>query len=138
LDSDTEFRNGTFDSLLCRGGHAKGCQKAFEIWFGDATLKTRRKKQGLSLRRKLFLSGAAFLFLVFLIASFFGERGLIEVYQTQQKKNTLAQEKIRLLEEKKKLEREIQELKTNPEAVEKKAREKLWLMKPDEIVILIH
>lgn len=96
-----------------------------------------RKKQGLSLRRRLFLSGAAFLFLVFLIASLFGERGLIEVYHTQKKKNTLAQEKVRLLIEKRKLEREIQELKTNPEAVEKKAREKLWLMKPDEIVIII-
>ncbi len=89
------------------------------------------------MRRKLFLSGVAFLFLVFLIASFFGERGLIEVYQTQKKKNTSLQEKMRLLTEKRKLEREIEELKTNPEAVEKKAREKLWLMKPDEIVIII-
>jgi cell division protein FtsB len=101
-------------------------------------LRTRKKKQGLSLRRKLFLSGAAFLFLVFLIASLFGERGLIEVFQTQKNKNTLVQEKMRLLAEKRKLEREIEELKTNPVAVEKKAREKLWLMKPDEIVIVIH
>lgn len=83
------------------------------------------------------MSGAAFLFLVFLIASLFGERGLIEVFQTQKSKNTLVQEKMRLLAEKRKLEREIEELKTNPEAVEKKAREKLWLMKPDEIVIII-
>jgi cell division protein FtsB len=83
------------------------------------------------------LSGAAFLFLVFLIASFFGERGLFEIYQTQKKKNTLVEEKEKLLAEKKKLEREIEELKTNPEAVERKAREKLWLMKPDEIVILL-
>lgn len=84
------------------------------------------------------MSGAAFLFLVFLIASLFGERGLIEVFQTQKNKNTLVQEKMRLLAEKRKLEREIEELKTNPVAVEKKAREKLWLMKPDEIVIIIH
>ncbi len=88
------------------------------------------------MRRKLFLSGAAFLFLVFLIASLFGERGLIEIYQTQKKKDTLVQKKNKLLAEKKKLEREIEELKTNPEAVERKAREKLWLMKPDEILIL--
>jgi cell division protein FtsB len=83
------------------------------------------------------LSGAAFLFLVFLIASFFGERGLVEIYQTQKKKSALVEEKERLLVEKRKLEREIEELKTNPEAVEKKAREKLWLMKPEEIVILL-
>ncbi|MGB2843389.1 MAG: septum formation initiator family protein, partial [Candidatus Aminicenantaceae bacterium] len=41
-----------------------------------------------------------------------------------------------LEKEKKKLEREIEELKNNPKAVEKKAREKLWLMKPDEVVII--
>lgn len=89
------------------------------------------------MRRKLFLSGAAFLFLVFLIASFFGERGLFEIYQTQKKKSALVEERVRLLAEKKKLEREIEELKSNPGAVERKAREKLWLMKPDEILILI-
>ncbi len=89
------------------------------------------------MRRKLFLSGAAFLFLVFLIASFFGERGLFEIYQTQKKRNTLVEDKKRLLTKKRKLEREIEELKTNPLAVERKAREKLWLMKPDEIVILL-
>jgi cell division protein FtsB len=137
LDPFEEFGNRTLDTLLCRGGHTKGCQEAFKVWLGEAVLRTRKKRQGLSLRRKLFLSGAAFLFLVFLIASFFGERGLIEVYQTQKKKNTLLQEKMGLLTEKRKLEREIEELKTNPEAVEKKAREKLWLMKPDEIVIII-
>jgi cell division protein FtsB len=27
-------------------------------------------------------------------------------------------------------------LKQNPKAVEKKAREKLWLVKPDEVVII--
>lgn len=89
------------------------------------------------MRRKLFLSGAAFLFLVFLTASFFGERGLFEIYLTQKKKSALVEEKARLLAEKKKLEREIEELKSNPGAVERKAREKLWLMKPDEILILI-
>lgn len=62
---------------------------------------------------------------------------MIEVYQTQKKKDTLVHERKRLLGEKRKLEREIEELKTNPGAVEKKAREKLWLMKPDEIVIII-
>jgi len=32
--------------------------------------------------------------------------------------------------------KEIEELKKNPKAVEKKAREKLWLVKPDEVVII--
>jgi cell division protein FtsB len=34
------------------------------------------------------------------------------------------------------LEKEIEELENDPKAVEMKARDKLWLMKPDEIVII--
>ncbi|MBN1223673.1 MAG: septum formation initiator family protein [Candidatus Aminicenantes bacterium] len=96
----------------------------------------QKTKPSMSIRNKLLISGAAFLFLVFFIASFFGERGLIEVYQTQKKCDALAQEKSILLEKKQKLERDIQELMSNPSAVEKRAREKLWLMKPDELVII--
>jgi cell division protein FtsB len=90
----------------------------------------------LSIRKKLFIFGVAFLFLVLFIASFFGERGLIEVYQTQKKCVALVQEKTRLLDKKRKLERDIRELRNSPSAVEKRAREKLWLMRPDELVII--
>jgi cell division protein FtsB len=90
----------------------------------------------LSIRKKFLIFGAAFLFLVLFIASFFGERGLIEVYQTQKKCAALAQEKSHLLEKKHKLERDIRELRSNPSAVEKRAREKLWLMDPEELVII--
>ncbi len=96
----------------------------------------QRAKPHLSLRKKLFFSGAGFIFLVFLIASFFGERGLIEVYHAQQKRDSLIQERALLSERKHKLDRDIQELRDNPKAVEEKAREKLWLMKPDELVII--
>ena len=92
----------------------------------------------MSIRKKVLIALAAFIFLVFFIASFFGERGLIEVYQTQRKYQALGREKVRLLEQKRKLERDIQELKNNPSAVEKRAREKLWLMRPDELVIIFH
>jgi len=34
------------------------------------------------------------------------------------------------------LEREITALKSDPKAVDREAREKLWLMKPDEKVII--
>jgi len=42
---------------------------------------------------------------------------------------TLQAQKVRL-------EKEIAQLERNPQAVEKEAREKLWLMKKDEIVIV--
>jgi cell division protein FtsB len=95
-----------------------------------------RVKPPASLRKKLFFFGAGFLFLVFLIASLFGERGLIEVYQAQQRRDSLIRERTLLAEKKQKLVRDIQELRDNPKAVEEKAREKLWLMKPDELVII--
>nr|MBC8359135.1 septum formation initiator family protein [Candidatus Aminicenantes bacterium] len=75
-------------------------------------------------------------FVVLLLASFFGKKGLIEIYRVQREHKILFHEIARLEKEKKKLEREIEELKNNPKAVEKKAREKLWLMKPDEVVII--
>ena len=96
----------------------------------------QRAKPPASLKKKLFFSGAGFIFLVFLIASFFGERGLIEVYQTQLKRDSLIRDRVLLSERKQKLIRDIQELRDNPKAVEEKAREKLWLMKPDELVII--
>jgi len=95
-----------------------------------------KKGKDLSFKKKLLAVGLTFLFLVLLIATFFGKRGLIEVYQAQRNNNALIQEKERLKQEKDKLQKDIEELEKNPKAVEKKAREKLWLMKPDEIVII--
>jgi cell division protein FtsB len=61
---------------------------------------------------------------------------LIEIYRAQKEQKTLLQEIARHEIEKRRLEKEIEELKQNPKAVEKKAREKLWLVKPDEVIII--
>ena len=86
--------------------------------------------------RKVWVGAVAFFFFVLLIASFFGERGWIELYRAQRKKEILLQEIADLHKMKRDLEREIEDLQKNPKAVDEKAREKLWLMKPDEIVII--
>jgi cell division protein FtsB len=96
----------------------------------------RKEKETLSFKKKLFFGGVTFLFLVLVIASFFGERGLLEIYRVQQKKELLVQEVDRLTGERDKLLREIYELESNPLAVDQKAREKLWLMDPGERVIV--
>lgn len=88
------------------------------------------------LRKKLIIAGLAFFFLVLLITSFFGQKGLIEIHQAQIKQKVLFQEIEDLEKEKWGLEREIDELEKDPNAVDKEAREKLWLMKSDEIVII--
>jgi cell division protein FtsB len=77
-----------------------------------------------------------FLLFVLTVASFFGKRGFIEIYRTKRTQEVLLQ-KIEQLEARKgKLERDIEELQKNPKAVEKKAREKLGLVKKGEIVII--
>jgi cell division protein FtsB len=73
---------------------------------------------------------------VFLIASFFGRKGLIEIYRARKNYAALLEEIERLKAERSRLENEIKELMTNPKAVELEAREKLWLMKKDEKVIV--
>ncbi len=89
-----------------------------------------------SVRKKLALAAVAFFFLVILISSLFGRKGLIEIYRAKNRYEALRQE-IRSLETRKsELLKEIEALRNDPLAVEKEAREKLWLIKPDEKVIV--
>ena len=96
----------------------------------------KKAKKSFSLRKKIVIGGLGFLFFVLLISSFFGKKGLIEIYRAKRNSRALVQEIERLKEEKSRLEREIEELERNPKAVEKEAREKLGLVKPDEKVII--
>lgn len=89
-----------------------------------------------SLRRKLALAAVAFFFLVMLISSLFGKKGLIEIYRAKSHYEALLQAIRRLEAEKSQLQKEIEALENDPRAVEKEAREKLWLIKPDEKVIV--
>ena len=96
----------------------------------------KKKKKVLSFRKKLFFAAIAFFFLVIIIASFFGKRGMLEISRAKERKTELLEEIKQLEQKKKDLIREIQELIDNPEAVDPTAREKLLLMKPDEIMII--
>lgn len=58
------------------------------------------------------------------------------MYRSNKRQKALLSEIERLEKIKSQLERQIEELEKNPKAVEKKAREELWLMDPDEIVII--
>jgi cell division protein FtsB len=93
------------------------------------------RKSG-TFRRKLILAAIGFFFLVVLISSLFGKKGLIEIYQARKNYRSLRQEVERLEKQKSRLLREIEELEKNPRAVDGEARKKLWLMKPDEKVMI--
>jgi cell division protein FtsB len=97
---------------------------------------SREERRGSSLRRKLLLAGVAFFFLVLIITTLFGRKGLIEIYRAKKNYEALVEEIKQLEVRKSQLQREIEDLQKNPEAVEREAREKLWLMKPDEKVII--
>jgi cell division protein FtsB len=86
--------------------------------------------------KKILIMGLSFLFLVLIIASFFGEKGLIEIFHAQKENDAMKQEVQQLSRKRDKLIRDIWELENNPKAVELKAREKLWLSDPDEIIII--
>jgi cell division protein FtsB len=88
------------------------------------------------LRKKIVLCGLGFLLLVLLITTIFGKKGLIEIARARKTQATLLQQIETLEGEKARLEREIAALKSDPKAVDREAREKLWLMKPDEKVII--
>lgn len=96
----------------------------------------REERKNPSLRRKLILAAVGFFFLVLIISSLFGKKGLIEIYRAKKNYEALLQEISRLEARKSQLQREIEDLEKNPQAVEKEAREKLWLMKPEEKVIV--
>ena len=100
-------------------------------------MKDEARKNNSSVRRKLFMAGVGFFILVMLVTSFFGKKGYMDIYRARKSCLALEVELQKLEEQKKKLELEIRELETDPGAVEKEAREKLWLMRPDEKVIVI-
>jgi cell division protein FtsB len=95
---------------------------------------TERKSR--ELKKKIFVLGFGCLLLILLIASFFGKKGLLEIYRARKTHSALLQDIERLKKEKSRLEKDIAELENDPRAVDKEAREKLWLIKPDEKVLV--
>ena len=77
-----------------------------------------------------------FLFIL-ILAFFFGEGGIVEIIKARTRIEALRKDIAQLEKERDALLKEIEELENNPLAVEKKAREKLWLMKKNEKVVVI-
>jgi cell division protein FtsB len=86
---------------------------------------------------KGFLMIIILIFFILILTFFFGESGIVEIIKAQNRIQDLRQNIAILQEEKEDLKKEIQELKEDSFALEKKAREKLWLMKKNEKVVVI-
>ncbi|MFH2107819.1 MAG: septum formation initiator family protein [Chrysiogenia bacterium] len=96
----------------------------------------KKKENSLIQSRGLALLLIFFLFIL-ILAFVFGDRGIVEIVKTQNQIKLLRQTIKKLEIEKQKLSEEIELLKKNPLALEKKAREDLWLMKKNEKVIVL-
>ena len=92
--------------------------------------------RGPAIRKKVFIIGVACLFLILIVTSLFGKKGVMDLRRAR--RNLAALEtRVRALEaEKARLAAEIERLENDPRAVEKAAREKLGLAAPDEKVVV--
>jgi cell division protein FtsB len=96
-----------------------------------------RKKESSLLQSRGLALLLVFLLFILVLAFVFGDRGIIEIVKTRRQIRVL-QATIRELEaQKQKLAKEIEMLQANPSALEKKAREDLWLMKKNEKVVVL-
>lgn len=85
---------------------------------------------------KVILLNATF-FLVMMGVAFFHEDGILTVFKFEGKMDSLDDRNEALRKENEQLQRTIHALRSDPYAIEKIAREKLNLVKPDEKVYRI-
>ena len=100
-------------------------------------MKPAALKDTPALRKKVFRLGIGCLFLVMIMTSVFGKRGVMRIHNDRQELAKLDAEVVDLQKRKLRLEAEIRQLRENPRAVEKKARGDLGLIKPGEKVIML-
>lgn len=87
-----------------------------------------------SLNRKM-LFAAAFLAAAYLLASLtFGEMGLIKYFRMKARYDSLARDIAALRHDNARLIRDVRSLRSDPDHLEKMARDKLGLARPGEIV----
>ncbi len=90
-----------------------------------------------AIRKKIFVLGVACLFLIMIVTSLFGKKGVMDLRRARRNLATL-ETRVKALEaEKARLGAEIDRLEKDPRAVEKPAREKLGLIEPGEKVVVI-
>jgi cell division protein FtsB len=103
----------------------------------EAENRLNKKKENSLIQSRGLALLLIFFLLILILAFVFGDRGIVEIVKTQKQIKAL-QQTIKTLElEKQKLSKEIELLKENPWALEKKARETLWLMKKNEKVVVL-
>jgi|GEM_PF-828834 len=94
-------------------------------------------EKGAFIRSKAFLLLLTLLLFILILTFFFGDSGIIEIVQAQKRIEELEKRIVVLEKRRNELQSEIEQLRRDPRSLEAVAREKLWLMKKDEKVIVV-
>ena len=89
------------------------------------------------LRRRAATLASLIALIALVVASLFGDRGMLHLIAQKERAEALAREIEDLREENRRLARDIAALKSDPAAIERLAREELGLARPGETVFLI-
>jgi cell division protein FtsB len=94
---------------------------------------SRNVMQGLVPRIAVGVFGLMTVAIVLL--AIFDDRGVLAVRERRMYHDGLAADVVAAEEKNEELRRQIQDIRHNPDAIERRAREKLKLVKPDEIIL---
>ena len=93
----------------------------------------RKVTEGLASRIAIGVFGL--LTIAMILLAIFDERGALALSKRRQELQSIQDDITSATEQNEKYRKEVQELRHDPEAIERLARERLKLVKPDEIVI---
>lgn len=97
-------------------------------------LKKKGSKANSTFRRNLVLVFGGFILFVLVFPMVFGEMGFLQYVEMQKNRQNMEFEIERLKLENEKLEEKISGLRSDPETIERVARERLGLVRPGEVV----
>jgi len=99
---------------------------------GNRSKETVERNQ--KLRRRFAWGIAAIVLFYLLVPLIVGDMGLVKYFRMRQTQHRLQEEIQQLSEENKKIEGDIQALRSDPARIERLARERLGLVRPGEVV----
>ena len=99
--------------------------------------RQERAKTEAGLRKKAAALGSILALIALVVGSLFGDRGLLYLFAQQERTVALRREIVELRGQNGRLAEEIKALRTDPEAIERLAREQLGFARPGETVFLI-
>ena len=89
------------------------------------------------IRRKLATAGVALLAVMLAMHVVFGDNGMVVYQKKKAEYGTLQKEVEQLQKDNQAISEQIRALRTNPEAIEREAREQLRYARPGEVVYLL-